>query len=243
MSTTEPQTTNPRCTRVIKRLARVLLVVASTAAVVLPGTAASAVDVDCADFAYQEDAQDHLDGQIGDPDRLDADGDGIACEALPHRPVSAPPALGSTPVYRFWNPTLSNAHLFTLNTLERDRINATDPSWVDEGRAFAAWQPVGGDCPGATPVFRFYSARYLHHFYTASADEKQNIIATDPDWTYEGVAYCASAVPVTGSVPMYRFWSPRFGQHHFTANAAESRQLRTTDANWLYEGVAYYVLP
>ncbi|GEK19637.1 excalibur calcium-binding domain-containing protein [Cellulomonas xylanilytica] len=230
----------------ITRLARVVLVAVSAAAVVLPASAASAVstDVDCVDFSYQEDAQDHLDGQIGDPDRLDADGDGIACETLPHRPVSAAPALSSTSVYRFWNPSLSNAHLFTMSALERDTINSTYPSWIDEGRAFAAWQPVGGECPGATPVYRFYSARYLHHFYTASDAEKLHIIATDPDWTFEGVAYCASTSPVTGSVPMYRFWSPRFGQHHFTANRAESRQLRTTDtANWQYEGIAYYVLP
>lgn len=38
-------------------------------------------DLDCSDFATQEEAQEHLDP--GDPDGLDADSDGIACETLP----------------------------------------------------------------------------------------------------------------------------------------------------------------
>jgi hypothetical protein len=42
---------------------------------------ARAVDYDCSDFANQAEAQEHL--LPGDPDRLDGDDDGIACEDLP----------------------------------------------------------------------------------------------------------------------------------------------------------------
>ncbi len=42
---------------------------------------ASAVDFDCADFPNQAAAQEYL--PPGDPHRLDADSDGIACEDLP----------------------------------------------------------------------------------------------------------------------------------------------------------------
>jgi hypothetical protein len=42
---------------------------------------ATAGDLDCSDFATQEEAQENL--APGDPDGLDADGDGIACETLP----------------------------------------------------------------------------------------------------------------------------------------------------------------
>lgn len=42
---------------------------------------ASAVDYDCADFANQAEAEEYL--LPGDPYRLDADSDGIACEDLP----------------------------------------------------------------------------------------------------------------------------------------------------------------
>ncbi|MCC2333304.1 hypothetical protein [Cellulomonas wangsupingiae] len=227
------------------RIVRALVLAAAAAVVVVPATGASAVstDVDCVDFTYQEDAQDHLDGQIGDPDRLDSDGDGIACETLPYRPVSAAPALASTPVYRFWSPRFDNAHFFTTSAAEASTIRTTDRNWIDEGVAFSAWLPVAGDCLGATPVHRFFSDRFKTHFYTASAQEQQHIAATDRNWTYEGVSYCATTTPVTGSVPVYRFWSPVFSKHFFTVSRSESHQLRTTDRNWSYEGIAFYVLP
>jgi hypothetical protein len=40
-------------------------------------------DADCSDFHTQAEAQARLDGQSGDPDRLDDDGDGRACDWLP----------------------------------------------------------------------------------------------------------------------------------------------------------------
>lgn len=59
--------------------------------VAAPATATHSGDRDCGDFAYQEDAQAHLNAHPSDPDGLDADDDGIACETLPHRPSSSPP--------------------------------------------------------------------------------------------------------------------------------------------------------
>lgn len=44
-------------------------------------------DLDCADFASREEAQAVLDADPSDPNSLDADGDGLACEEL----FSAPP--------------------------------------------------------------------------------------------------------------------------------------------------------
>ncbi|MCH7793316.1 MAG: excalibur calcium-binding domain-containing protein [Planctomycetes bacterium] len=40
-------------------------------------------DKNCSDFPNQEAAQDHLNAHPGDPDGLDGDDDGIACESLP----------------------------------------------------------------------------------------------------------------------------------------------------------------
>ena len=45
-------------------------------------TAAHA-DLNCNNFASQADAQAHLRANPSDPDHLDADGDGIACESRP----------------------------------------------------------------------------------------------------------------------------------------------------------------
>lgn len=40
-------------------------------------------DLDCDDFDSQEDAQDELNDDVDDPNGLDADNDGLACEELP----------------------------------------------------------------------------------------------------------------------------------------------------------------
>ncbi|NEA97513.1 hypothetical protein G3I78_00220 [Streptomyces sp. SID13726] len=56
------------------------------------GVAHARSDLDCADFAYQEDAQAEFDRDTSDPNRLDEDqgpDDGIACEVLPRRSVAA----------------------------------------------------------------------------------------------------------------------------------------------------------
>ncbi len=73
-----------------------LLLSLACAACLLVGVPASASathtgDVDCADFATQAAAQAHLLAHPGDPDGLDGDSDGTACEALPC------PCAGSVP--------------------------------------------------------------------------------------------------------------------------------------------------
>ncbi|MFF7647896.1 hypothetical protein [Streptomyces canus] len=58
----------------------------------LTGVAHAQGDLDCADFAFQEDAQAQFDLDRTDPDLLDEDqgpDDGIACEALPRRGTAA----------------------------------------------------------------------------------------------------------------------------------------------------------
>lgn len=44
-----------------------------------------ALDIDCVDFDYQEDAQALYDQVPGDPYNLDPSGDGFACSSLPSR--------------------------------------------------------------------------------------------------------------------------------------------------------------
>ncbi|GAB7189438.1 hypothetical protein NUM3379_01440 [Kineococcus sp. NUM-3379] len=57
----------------------------------VPAQAHHGYDVDCGDFRYQGDAQAHLLAHPGDPDELDSDGDGIACESLPPGRSAPPP--------------------------------------------------------------------------------------------------------------------------------------------------------
>jgi len=220
--------------------------VAVIIAAIAPSAASAklGVDLDCDDFTYRQDAQEHLAAFPGDPDGLDRDGDGIACEWLPSRPVVQPPSnLAVVSVWRFWSPGFNNAHFFTTNEAESSHIRASDRNWIYEGQAFSAYAPDGQECPGATAVHRFYSMRFQSHFFTASQSESDYIRGNDANWTYEGIAYCATTEKVVGSTALYRFWSSGFGKHFFTASAAEASHLRAYDPNWDYEGVAYYVLP
>ncbi|WP_337059523.1 excalibur calcium-binding domain-containing protein [Kineococcus sp. G2] len=82
-----------------RRGAAAALVVAGTGLLGAgPASAGLVGDRNCSDFPYQEDAQAWMDTRPGDPDGLDADGDGLACESLPHRPGTPVPAPAPTPV-------------------------------------------------------------------------------------------------------------------------------------------------
>jgi hypothetical protein len=71
--TTAPQTTPPQAPEPTTTQ--------TTAPELTPAAAlAAGTDRDCPDFATQADAQAALESRAGDPERLDADGDGIACE-------------------------------------------------------------------------------------------------------------------------------------------------------------------
>lgn len=71
------------------RIAAVAAGLSAALVVAMAGTAIAFEELDCSDFAYQEDAQKLLDQDKSDPHRLDGgpDGpaDGVACESLPRR--------------------------------------------------------------------------------------------------------------------------------------------------------------
>jgi hypothetical protein len=54
-------------------------------------------DKNCSDFTYQEEAQAVLDATPGDPNNLDSDHDGIACESLPKRGQQSTTPTSKTP--------------------------------------------------------------------------------------------------------------------------------------------------
>jgi hypothetical protein len=92
-------------------------------------------------------------------------------------------------------------------------------------------------------VFRFYSKKYKGHFYTIDEDEKNDLIAKNPNWDYEGVAYRAFKEQASGTVAMHRFYSKKYRSHFFTIDEEEADTVRNTNPNWNYEGIACYVFP
>ena len=86
-------------------------------------------DKNCSDFPNQKAAQDHLNAHPGDPDGLDGDNDGIACESLPC-PCGGTPTPPSTP-----SPTPTPT---------------ASPSPTGTATPTATATPTGPACPGAT---------------------------------------------------------------------------------------------
>ena len=81
----------------MRRIALVLALTAAALWLIAPAASAQADDQNCADFASQADAQAHLDADTTDPDNLDGDNDGQACEAYPYSspvPTSPPVTTG-----------------------------------------------------------------------------------------------------------------------------------------------------
>ena len=111
----------------------------------------------------------------------------------------------------------------------------SDCAWVDQVK----WTP---DSPLA-PVYRFYSSNYKGHFFTMSEDEMLGLIAGNPNWRYEGVAYFACPEEAEGTTGLYRFYSKKYRGHFYTTDYDEYWTVRYTNPNWNYEGIAYYVRP
>ena len=53
--------------------------------ILLTAAPSVAQDQNCSDFDFQEDAQEELESDRSDPNNLDNDNDGVACETLPRR--------------------------------------------------------------------------------------------------------------------------------------------------------------
>jgi hypothetical protein len=67
---------------VVRRFIPVVLLVFGGLVLAAPAALAQANDQNCSDFPSQRAAQAHLRADPSDPDRLDDDNDGIACESL-----------------------------------------------------------------------------------------------------------------------------------------------------------------
>jgi hypothetical protein len=80
----------------MRRLA-VTLALTIAACVPLTGTAFAQADRDCPDFPDQATAQSALESRAGDPERLDADHDGVACEDFPYSTFTGPSPTAAPP--------------------------------------------------------------------------------------------------------------------------------------------------
>lgn len=93
---------------------------------------------------------------------------------------------------------------------------------------------------GLIPVYRFLNTTTGAHFYTASAQERDLIGATLPQFNYEGEAFLVSPVAQGGLLPVHRFYNTTTGVHLYTISEDEKSYIQTNLPAYAYEGIAYY---
>ena len=88
---------------------------------------------------------------------------------------------------------------------------------------------------GTQQMHRLYNQWTGEHFYTASTNERDELVKVG--WAYEGVGWTA---PSSSKTPVYRLYNPYVtgGDHHYTTSASERGEL--VEAGWRYEGVGWY---
>lgn len=91
-------------------------------------------------------------------------------------------------------------------------------------------------------VYRFFDTKFGTHFFTASAAERDQVLATRRDLSFEGVGLQSvdPAAKDPNAVPVYRFFDTAQGTHFFTASASERDTVQATRADLKFEGVGFY---
>ena len=130
-------------------------------------------------FTISENEKDNIVANLAHDWRYE----GVAYHAFPETVPS------TVPLYRFWSDRY-RGHFFTISESEKNNIVANlSHDWRYEG---VAYYVSASQNPDVVPVFRFWSPRYRHHFFTISEAEKDHIVdALSDDWQYEGVAFHA----------------------------------------------------
>jgi hypothetical protein len=108
--------------------------------------------------------------------------------------------------------------------------------------ALKRWLSPATEAPptSRSAVYRFYNASTGAHFYTTSAAERDQVIATLKNFAYEGVAFYAYTSALnSGTSPVYRFYNRDSGSHFYTISAAEKDWVIATLKNYVYEGSAW----
>ncbi|MHC3435330.1 trypsin-like peptidase domain-containing protein [Delftia lacustris] len=91
-----------------------------------------------------------------------------------------------------------------------------------------------------TAIYRFFNRQTGAHFYTASASERDYVVATYPAFQYENVAFYASTQPQQGLDPVFRFFNTASGAHFFTISQPERDYVLATYPSFKSEGTSWY---
>ncbi|MFC5495928.1 serine protease [Caenimonas terrae] len=113
--------------------------------------------------------------------------------------------------------------------------------WLSPGQSVSGQQQSGilAASTPRIPIHRFFNTVTGAHFFTPSAGERDYVIATYPQFRYEGVGFYAYQQQVVGSQPVFRLYNRVTGIHFFTMSVAE-HDIVVKDPSWNDEGIAWY---
>lgn len=89
-------------------------------------------------------------------------------------------------------------------------------------------------------VYRFYNTRTGAHFYTSDEFERENILANQRHFQFDGPAFQAAGAYSPGLSPVYRFYNSRTGVHFYTISESEKNNILATLPYFVLEGTAYH---
>lgn len=119
-----------------------------------------------------------------------------------------------------------------LETLPEGRVAA----WSD----YASGKVARKAAAVRLQVYRFFNTLTTAHFYTANEAEKANVLATMPQFSYDGPAFGAASAYSPGLSPVYRFYNTQTGVHFYTISEAEKTSILTNLPQFLLEGTVYH---
>jgi photosystem II stability/assembly factor-like uncharacterized protein len=144
------------------------------------------------------------------------------------------------PVNGAWS-RIGGSENMAVKDLRLDRPPAsTDRLTVTAATNLGVWEYTFDPAGALEPVFRFFNTQTGAHFYTASASERDHVLATWPQFVYEGTAFFAAAAVAPGTLSVYRFFNTQTGAHFYTVSVAERDHVLATWPQFLYEGVRFY---
>lgn len=146
-------------------------------------------------------------------------------------------------VYRFFDNKFGT-HFFTSDIGERNTVLATrSADLIQETNGFG---DVTQTSTSAVAVYRFFDTKFGTHFFTANAGERDTIIGTRPDLTYEaGSTFYEHSSLQSGDTAVYRLFDTKTGTQFLTGDTNEFKGLTTAGASTYRadlrsEGVAFY---
>jgi hypothetical protein len=92
------------------------------------------------------------------------------------------------------------------------------------------------------PVYRFFNTQTGVHFYTDDEAERDHVIATWPQFAFEGVAFHAFRRD-PGTVAVRRYFNTATGTHFYTTSADEALTVGQNYAQFVDEGLRWAVYP